>query len=263
MSNYEIRAVTKLNLDSVREKDIIEEINSLIEHRKFGNYITNLLRFAAEHRADLEELGFNGASRGLVDTRKKMIEELRGELLDLKTKVDCIFEMMLELKTAFEVGHVTAIDTQVDNLIAAKIVVQNQMNKLKRTIGDGLGFTFEGFGTVEKSVIDKTAKEAAELALAHYGSEISQLASSFNELRSEYIRPVQADVDYVGRNINIAGAVNSAPVAKSETEEPKVEATEVKKAEAVANVTVKDTTDLQFDSDEADLDALGAFFGMD
>lgn len=272
MENYEIRAVTKLVLDPVREKDVIDEIESLIAHRKLGNYITNLLRFAAEHRQDLEELGFNSSNRGVVDTRKRLLHEYLDELNAVKTKVDALFEMVLALKTAFEIGHVTALETQVDNAIAAKIVVQNQVNKLKRLLGEELPFVFKDSGVIYDEEINKAAKEAAELALAHYGNEISALAASFNELKNEYLRPTMVDNDYFIRNTQIAGSVGNhvgsgnettnktVAASGAETDSSKANMSEEKEKD-VASTQLKDTDNLQFDADDDDIAALAALLG--
>lgn len=271
MGNYEIRAVTKLNLDSVKEKDIIEEIQSLIEHRKFGNYITNLLRFAAEHRDDLEDLGFNGANRGVVDTRKKMLNEYKDELNALKLKIDCIFDIALALRSAFEIGHVTALESQVDNIIAAQIVAQTQMNKLKRALGDDISFVFKDSGDIRRADIEKAAKEAADLALVHYGNEISDLAAAFNSLKNEYSHAGYGVDDYIARNLRIAGTgfekieggLKDTETAKNSSngssgDDSKNSGVEVGSDDQTTLKSVESTNQLKFDGD---MDALSSFFG--
>ena len=262
--NYEIRAVTKINLDSVREKDIIEEINSLIEHRKFGNYITNLLRFAAEHREDLEELGFNKSSRGITDTRRQMIKEHAVELNELKLKIDCIFEIALALKSAFEIGHVTALETQVDNVLAAQIVTQTQVNKLKRALGEDFEYVFKDSGEIRKDTIDKAAKEAAELALSHYGAEISQLVNSFSKLQNEMARR-SLDGDFIERNLRVAAAgydvkTDSMKNTGSTDDTDGSDSNNSSNVESENNIkAIEATEDIKFDGDS---DALSSFFGI-
>lgn len=265
MSDYEIRAVTKLTLDSVKEKDIIEEIEGLIEHRKLGTYITNLLRFAAEHREDLEELGFDGRCRGLTDTRKKMINGINDDLRELKAKVDCVFDIALALKAAVEIGHVTALETQVDNVIAAQIVTQTQMNKLRRNIGNNIDMVFNGQdGEIRKATIDKAAKEAADLALIHYGAEINDLANAFNSLKLEFNGPVSAggnisrQTDYIERNLKIAGSAYEDAIIERHTESTKT-VEETKPSESGGIKTLDSVEDIKFNGD---MDALSSFFGM-
>ena len=222
MNDYEIRAVVKINLDSVREKDIIDEIEELVAHRKLGTYITNLLKFAAEHREDLNDLGFDKSCRGMMDTRKQMYKELGDNIRELKHKVDGIFEMTAGLKAAFEMGHVTGLETQVDNLIAAQIVCQNQLNKIKRTLGEEPALFKGAGGVLNATEVDVIAKEASEVALAHYGNEISKLAEAYNNLKIDMLNNQLASEGsgrvYNEENLRVANTGYQSAAAMSSSE---------------------------------------------
>lgn len=191
MGDYEIRAVAKLKLDSVKDKALIDEIEDLVAHRKLGEYITGLMRFATEHREDIEDLGFNGDLRSKNDSYKKIVTTLNDDMIELKAKVDAVFEMAFSLKAAFEVGRVTGMETQVDNILAANIVLQNQCNKLRRLFGEEVPLAFKGMaGEMRKADIDKAAKSAADIAVEHYGEVLADLANQMNALQQMPIQPV-------------------------------------------------------------------------
>jgi len=261
MGAYEIRAVTKLVLDDEKEKDIIKEINSLVEHRKFGNYITNLLRFAADHREDLEDLGFDGESRGKTDTRKQMYREFNDQIVELKNKVDAVFDMALAMKAAMEVGKVTALESQVDNVVAAQVVLRTQLSKLRRSIGLEFEYVFDGDnGIVKKESIDKAAKDAADLALQHYGEQLYELANMFSNLKNEISSSTVA-VQPVVVNTNPQVVQNDSTVNEDNKAEEVAEAPEKveENAEGSGFTPLSNINDLKFDENA---DALSDFFNI-
>lgn len=272
MGDYEIRAVAKLRLDSVKDKALIDEIEDLVAHRKLGDYITGLLRFAAEHRDDLEDLGFNGELRSKQDSYKKIVTTLNDEMIELKTKVDAIYDMAFNLKTAFEVGRVTALETQVDNILAADIVIQNQSNKLRRMFGEEIPLAFKGMaGEMRKADIDKAAKAAADIAVEHYGEVLADLANQMNRLQQMPVQPIftmgaqmtapiqplsqENPVEDWEHNLKIAHAdIRTDNEKQSQSDETPDET-----GDGAVVETLTDAKEVQF---TPDLDDLASFFGM-
>ena len=266
MGDYEIRAVAKLRLDSVRDKALIDEIEDLVAHRKLGDYITGLLRFAAEHRDDLEDLGFNGELRSKQDSYKKIVTTLNDEMIDLKLKVDAVYDMAFNLKTAFEIGRVTALETQVDNVLAADIILQNQSNKLRRMFGEEIPLAFKGMaGEMRKADIDKAAKAAADIAVEHYGEILVDLANQMNKLQQMPVQPIFTMGAPMGKvEEPVADWENNLKIAHADI---RVDDEDNGQEEAPASDVVEDAKpaevtgakEIQFTSD---LEDLASFFGM-
>lgn len=267
MGDYEIRAVTKLNLDSVKDKAVIDEIEELVAHRKLGEYITHLLRFAAEHREDLEDLGFNGNVRSRRNAHRELESKLNDELLDLKVRVDTVFEMAFALKTAYEAGRVTGLETQVDNVLAAQIILQNQSNKLRRAFGEDVALAFKGMaGEMRKADIDKAAQTAAEMAVSHYGELLTELANQFNSLSQQMsAMPTGGYVVMAPQGANVQTYPvkedweRNLEVANASLEEENGDNEQEDEGSDGSDVTLSNNKEIQFGGD---LSMLSDFFGL-
>ena len=264
MSDYEIRAVTKLNLDSVSDKDVIDEIESLVAHRKLGEYITSLLRFASTHREDLAELGFDNSRRGDDNTRRRQMDGLKKQTDDLKEKIDGVYEIALALRTAYETGKVVGLEKQAENLIATQLVLQVQLNKLRRLLGDGYEYSFRGMpGDISKAEIDKAARTGAEIAIQHYGETLTQMATMFDDMMSQARVPMMPDAFATYQsNLKVA---NSVPENVETPVSEKIVETKPNPSDTDGEGDNK--SDKKFESTQevvfnGDLGALSDFFGI-
>ena len=224
MRDCEIKAVMNMKFDPIKEKDIISEIQELTAHRKFGGYIENLLRFAAEHRKEMETMGFDNDMRGSTDARKQMFNCITDEINEMRKKVDAVLNTVLSIKTAFELGKAAGVERQVDNALAAQIVLQIQMNKLSNLVGSPLQtIDIEKY----KDDVESIAENAVKIANERYGEMISELANMYNQVLSLkeqcQISPilVSANAGVVGNNVIVAEKNESSNSLDGYNEESK------------------------------------------
>ena len=224
MRDCEIKAVMNMKFDPIKEKDIISEIQELTAHRKFGGYIENLLRFAAEHRKEMETMGFDNDMRSSTDTRKQMFNCITDEINEMRKKVDAVLNTVLSIKTAFELGKAAGVERQVDNALAAQIVLQIQMNKLSNLVGSPLQtIDIEKY----KDDVESIAENAVKIANERYGEMISELANMYNQVLSLkeqcQISPilVSANAGVVGNNVIVAEKNESSNSLDGYNEESK------------------------------------------
>lgn len=182
MGDYDTRVWLRLSFDTEKERDIINRVAYLTEHRKLGNFIEQLLRFAVDHNEELAELGFNSEDYGITKMRDKFFGAVNAELKEMMKKIDEVYDIAFSLKCMAYGGHVVGLTEQADNLISAQYVVDEQLKKLQSALGvEDLRVS----NAFEHKELDDRAKEVVEYIKEHYSAELNSLVNQVGSIQSQ------------------------------------------------------------------------------
>lgn len=181
MSVRQIRLNSVITLENEQEKDIIELVDRLNSTHKMGEFVTVLLRLACDCPEVLEKrkgrfesgeltklIHKQGMSQGRLNTARELAEKV----VDMRNKVDFLYNEILKMSTALEMGNRLGIKERVDNSVLASFIVRKQIEQLQKELG------FGGYGVfkadVEKAHMEKV-DEIMEYIVTTYANEIEAL----------------------------------------------------------------------------------------
>lgn len=217
-NDYEVRAVVNLKYNAITDKDIISEIEDMTSHRKLGEYITNLIKFANENKEAMEQLGFNGYNALSTDKHAKDSINNQKQLEELKKQLDTLTQTVLEMRTAFSIGRMIGVEKQCDNVLLTEMYIQRQLSKLSALLGNKSTLNF--VDTALRSRVDSMSDlvdNATELAIERYATELNCLSEMISKIGAvqistvsasntevEKVAEIKAPIDFEKENMRVA-----------------------------------------------------------
>ena len=228
--------------DKEKEKDIIQQLESLKSRHKLGDFISNLIRIAFENPVELRQLGLKIENYGLTDNRREFFKGVEQKVKAMCKKVDDIYDIAVKMYALALMGKKLGLEDKSKNLLQAQFILQKQINELCTILGLGALHNFES-NKVEN--VAKDVEETLEFIINSYDGIISEIKQSV---------VVQTQAPTVISNQNIVNSENKV-----------IKNTKIEAVENTAGVEVKnDSTDnidneiLDFGKD-VDLDLISSF----
>lgn len=181
MSIEQIRLNSVISLEAEQEKDIIELVKRLNASHKMGEFVTVLLRVAADCPELLEKRKGRFESgevtraihkQGMSDARMKLAKEQASMIVEMRKKVDYLYDETLKLGAALEAGNRLGIQGKLENNVLANFILRKQIEEMQKNIG------FGGYGKFKADIVGEHLKKVddiMEYIIATYANEFSEL----------------------------------------------------------------------------------------
>lgn len=268
MGTHSIRLGSILSFDEDKEKDMIEIMEYLNSTHTTGRFFSNLVRIAFDN-PEIIKLSKDGVEKGKIlqqmdevgfsKKRDKFFKDIASEMLDIKKKIDMVYEMSLKTYTLAQMGKHLALEQKSENTLRAEFIIEKQLKDLQDKIGLTLGGTpFESGKLMET---EKKADDILEYIIESYDNIL-------NEIKERFVQqiPVQAPVQIVQQPIQqaVQQAVQQLDQAQQQMVQTQqmIQNTEVQaQPQSQLQDTTEDDDDTIIDFGDADMGALLNFFG--
>lgn len=199
-----------ITLDPVKEKDLLELVDSMSYSRKLGVLVTHLIRLAFEspevygNGKEVQQLIAKMNELGMTPTRYKYFEQVAKEVEAMKCKVDAIYDMAYKTYTLALMNKYMGIGDKSDNTLRASFILEQQITKLCETLG--VSDIRHTYASNKLEDTHKKANTIFEYIIESYDSIVEELKSS---LVSQVVvaAPVSTDsTSLAGKNEASTGA---------------------------------------------------------
>ena len=279
---HNIRLASILSFDENSEADIISMIEQLNSKHKMGEFITSLFRLAVDN----PDLLVKNASTGVVTegiivreverlgktkVRAQYIKDIQDDVRELEKKIDFIYNMCTQLKSAFEFGKRNSLEASTENALMTTFLLERQLKELKRKVYDS-SLSIEMNKIVnDKQKFEETVESTLEFILKSYEPIVTELLRSANSVRENTVQEVKVTIE---QPVYTSPVMNSSPVQSSNfiKSDNLVQSDNSLQSSSVKNDTTKELdiepTEFILDTDdeapvdfsEADFGALANFF---
>lgn len=187
MSSIEIRTTIKLTLDNDIEGDLVSEIEEMTSHRKFGEYIAKLIRFAYDNKDKMESIGFSSYEKDLSSIRKEHTSSLLSRVNTMMARVELYSNALMAMEAFLTASRSLGIsvsgsgnidtDEKVKDLLAVQLDLQRKLNELRK---DCVGLITDCNSQFEIST-EQVAEKAFDLIITRYENELTAYSLKCSE----------------------------------------------------------------------------------
>lgn len=209
MSKTEIRINSLLTFDTEKEADVIEFIQDLTSQHKLGRMIAYLLRLACEtpevleNREKLIPILQQMQDLNVTPKRNKMYQEYAKLLLEMKQKINDIYNMTEKLYTLALANKALGLEDRSKELLAAQFVLKHQTDVIERKIGaDALNFMYDS--ATMQNALDR-ANEVMQTLIETHGEVFNELKNAMADAKRLKLESISVD------KLNIAGLGEISP----------------------------------------------------
>lgn len=182
MGTHNVRLGCQLVFDEEQEKDIIDAVHELTSSHKLGQFISNVLRLAFDNPEVIEVK--NGKTHkgtvlkameacGLTYDRNKYINQLNREIMQLKKKVDSIYEMSMKMYMLGLMNKHIGIEQKADNMMQASFILEKQLRDIQNKLG--VSKLSDVYASNKLDRAHDLADEAMEFIIEAYDGIITEL----------------------------------------------------------------------------------------
>lgn len=203
MSKTDIRINSLLTFDTEKEADVIEFIQDLTSQHKLGRMIAYLLRLACEtpevleNREKLIPILQQMQDLNVTPKRNKMYQEYAKLLLEMKQKINDIYNMTEKLYTLALANKALGLEDRSKELLAAQFVLKHQTDVIEKKIGaDALNFMYDS--ATMQNALDR-ANEVMQTLIETHGEVFNELKTAMADAKSLKLDSISVD------KLNIAG----------------------------------------------------------
>jgi len=186
MGTHSIRLGSILSFDEDKEKDMIEIMEYLNSTHTTGRFFSNLVRIAFDN-PEIIVKSKNGIEKskllqqmdevGFSDKRDKFFKNIATDMLEMKKKVDMVYEMSLKTYTLAQMGKHLALEEKSENNLRAEFIIEKQLKDLQDKIGLTLGST--PFTSSKLIETEKKADEILEYIIESYDNILNEIKDKF------------------------------------------------------------------------------------
>lgn len=138
MSTYKTRLGAVLELDSLKEKDIINNVEYLKSKHKLSAYTTALYRVAHNH-PEVEKL-VRQEMGGLPNTRDAFFESIKGEINNTIESINKLQDNLIEQKATLLYWQSICPAQKLDNTALGILAIQNHLKEIKKLLYTSIEF---------------------------------------------------------------------------------------------------------------------------
>lgn len=244
-----------IKLDDVYESDLIEKIESLQNSRKIGRFVESALKYIFKRRIDSNDEEFNYLLNNFyTKTTQSQAEVLYSECQGMKSKLDEMYKMCLEMKVLYLLGKKTGLDKKVDNQLLANFIEQSHLSRICELVGCNMRIGV--FESERKQNVDKLAEDVVNRAIEVYGEVINEVK------KEQVVKQVVVEEKYIKDKVENSRSFIEADSDSEVFETNKLKYNDTEKTKIVGtndNVSVANISVEEISSDTADL--LDSMFG--
>lgn len=177
-SDFKVKLNSVLYLDEQKEADIIEQVESLKNRHKLGDFITACIRTCWENPEVFRKAGYSLSQFGLTDSRIKFFSNIERQLNELRAKVDKIYDLSLKTYTLAQFGKRLGLEEKSENCLRATFLIQRQVDELSSILGlSGINNVWE---SNKLEVTSTKVDELLEFIIESYESITLEIKQSLN-----------------------------------------------------------------------------------
>lgn len=207
MSKTDIRLGSIISFDTEREADIIEFVQDLTSQHKLGRFLGYLLRLACEtpevlhYREKTQPILKEMELLGVTPKRDEMFKKYNNDLLELKRRIDDLYEMAEKLYTLAIAGKALGLEERSEELLAAQFVVRHQTALIEQKLGrDSILYMYKSNSMQDAK---KKAEDNLDMIISAYGDIFSELKQAIAKVKSLEIEQISA------KSINVENAAGT------------------------------------------------------
>lgn len=185
-----------ISFDEDKERDIVNQLESLSEKRQIAAALSNIVRAAFDENG--KTFG-NMNVAALSETRRKFFESIAQKVKEQDKKIDTIYSMCEDLYGLAQANKALGLESKTENLLISQFVLQHQQSKMKKILGE------DDFRHLYESDRLLSEKEKAEKI---WGFIAEAYEAMIAELRTVTFKEIQIPIQA------IAAAPNEAPESR-------------------------------------------------
>lgn len=200
MSKY-VKRGTSIILDSVKEKEIIEQIESMADTRSLSHLVSHLVRLAFESPEvygdgnEVRRLLLKMQEYGMTPTRYNYFKEIANEVAKIKSKVDSIYDLAYKTYILAQMGKRLGLEEKADANLRATFIAERQICNLCETLGiPELNYVYAS-NKLEDT--HKKAEDVLEYILETYDGIIQELKLSMKPIEIQALSKSAIDENNV------------------------------------------------------------------
>lgn len=183
MENKKLKINTYVYFDSIKEADLIHNVERLIQSRQLSKFVTNALKIVLENK-ELFKAALDGESEGSV-TREDYFNSLGEKINSLWGAINKVETEARHTKEFLALHKMLGIEMKSDNVMCADLLIKNQIRDLNRALGKiGVDvITDKGLVQEELESIDKRSEKLALYTVEHFDGVMSEIKSLMGEIK--------------------------------------------------------------------------------
>ena len=259
---YKIKLSSVLSLDESKEKDLIDQLESLKGSHRLGDFISACVRICYDNPELFKEAGYtNGTfSMRLTKNRENFFSDLESELDELRNKVNKVYDMankvyMLALFGKKQLG----MEDKALNLLQTTFVLQRQVDELSTIFG--VSSIKNIWDSNRLSEISKKADEVLEYIIDAHSNLIEEIKTVYIERNSTVTTQVNIDknIETTGQSGNNTLRSIDESARVKESTKSNINTTNHSEAKIETEAVKLEDTDFE---DNADWSMLDKFVGL-
>lgn len=189
-----IKNQSMMNFDKVKEAELRAHVIALKSAHKLGDFNAACIRACWENPELFRKAGYAVEQFGLTDDRAKFFYGVEKQMLDMRHKVDGIYDIALKLYTLVQFGKKLGLEKRSEQVLQASFCIQRQIDELSGLLGiSNLSHVWES------NKLETTAQKSEdilEFIIEAYEDTVNELRES--ELSRGHMRYTDPD-RYMGR----------------------------------------------------------------
>lgn len=183
----QIKISANITLDSQKEADIIEQVESLIANRQLSNFVTNLIKFGLENPSLLEKANIDRSQVLMVHSRTQFFADIKHRIEEMDKRIYQIEAMALNTYELSKFGKAIGLKEKTENCLRAEFILKRQLREIKSVLGySDMDFS-SNWSKVDAELkdIEEKADTFMEYVILHYDGIIQEIV---NEDSREVVR---------------------------------------------------------------------------
>lgn len=232
-----VKISTYVELDDIKEKDLIELIQNITLNRQLSTFATNCIKLVMENPELLNNCYNSGGKKLMISSREAFFAEMREKMKAIEDNQMFLMKEVRKLEDFIRLSKMLGIEEKVDNLACAQFIIRRKIKEYNKQLGRLGADLILDRRSVEKDIIALTedSDDFVEFVIEHYDGVINELKKMTTI------------------NVPVAMPISSPEVTEKETPELVEKTEEVEKEGEVQDAAMELT--------DEDSELLGNFFG--
>lgn len=196
----QIKITVNLTLDREKERDMIEQIESLLANRQLSYFVTNLVKFGLENPSLLEQAHIESSKVLMANSRVAFFEDVKSQIKAMNERIEAVEEASAKTYELARLGKKLGLENKSKTDLRAALLLKRHMEELRK----GLGYSDYEFNErwmrAEKEEInlEDKAEELLEFVIEHYDGVVSEIieenrAVVRREAENENVRKLESE----------------------------------------------------------------------
>lgn len=122
-----------ISLDEGKELDLIKYLEHLRDTRRMGDFVSSCVRACWDNQELYKQTLASDSTYG-TQLRKGYFDSIENKILDMRNKVDKIYDIAFSVYTLALMGKRLGIEERAENSLKAQFILQKQINDIARAL---------------------------------------------------------------------------------------------------------------------------------